>query len=164
MTEPSPPKSPQDAMREEAQRQHDRVEAFHRYVNEQSMKSGEFALRMSLLVNGGAAISLMALMAHLTIPERHRLANTLVWFASGVALAVSGLVFAYFTNYFMAGYASSLSRNWIPPFISDGPRTQSKRRLNFVFHCLAVAAGLASLAAFVRGIFHVRAALTQLAS
>jgi hypothetical protein len=145
--------------RQHAQRAHDRLDEFHRYINEAAMKSGELALRMGLLINGGAAIALLTFIGSLPKEQKRAFAETLVWFASGVALAVAAIALSYFTNYFMAGIASSRLRTWEHPYIQEGPTTPRYRRLNIAFHIAAVVVGLASLAAMLR----VRDALTHLA-
>ena len=149
--------------RQDAQRTHDKLDDFHRYVNEAAIKSGELALRISLLINGGAAVALLTFIGTLPKEQKHAFADNLVWFASGVALAVAALGLSYFTNYFMAGIATSNVRTWEHPYIQPGPTTPRYRALNISFHVAAILVGLASLAVFICGMLHVRNALTQLA-
>ena len=171
MTE-QPQHSPQEAIenqkwvfdrnREFAQREHDKLDSFHTYTNEAAIKSSELALRMALIINGGAAVSLLTFIGSLPKEQKRLLADTLVWFASGVALAVAAIGLAYFTHFFMAGIASSRVKTWQHPFIVDGPTTKRNRRINLGFHIAAVVVGLASLVVFVMGMMQVRDALARL--
>jgi hypothetical protein len=148
--------------REDACRAHDKLNELHRYVDEAAIAAGQSALRMSRLINGGAAIALLTFVGTLPKEQKRLFADTLVWFASGVALAVAALALAYFTNYFMAGVATSPLRTWVYPYIEPGPTTSRYTILNRIFHVSSVLVGLASLAAFVCGMLRVRDALAYL--
>jgi hypothetical protein len=50
-------------------------------------------------------------------------ADSLTWFAVGVACAMAAMGLAYFTNYCIAGAAHSQIRKWDPPFVEPGPKT-----------------------------------------
>lgn len=148
--------------RQDAQRAHDKLDEFHGYVNKAAMQGGELALRMAILINGAAAISLLTFIGKLPKYQQHAVANTLVYFASGVGLGVAGIALAYLTNYFMAGIAGSKLRIWDHPYVQDGPTTKRFIILNIAFHILALAAGIASIVCFAWGILDVRDALTHL--
>jgi hypothetical protein len=160
LSNPQPPAQP-PFDREDACRAHDKLDDYQTYVDQAAIKAGEFALRMSLLINGGAAIALLTFIGNLG-KDKKLFADTLVWFASGVALAVSALALSYFTNLFTAGMAGSRLRTWQHPYIQPGPTTSRYTILRWVFHVAAILFGLASLAAFVCGMLRVRDALTHL--
>ena len=130
--------------------------------------TSSLALRMAMLINGGAAIAMLAFIGGLVSKDKiavgqlDKIANSLTWFALGVAFAVAGIALAYFTHYCMAGTASSQTKKWEPPYMEPGPKTPLWRRLNIAFHVAAVVAGLASLSFFVVGMFSVRAAISHL--
>jgi hypothetical protein len=151
-----------ETRRREAEREHDRLNDFHRYVNEATIKTGELALRMLLLVNGGAAVALLTFIGTLPKDQKVAMANTLVSFAFGVALAAAGIAMAYLTNYFTGETTRSLVRTWDHPYSVPGPKTGLFTFLNIVFHIAAVALGIASLSAFVCGMLDVRSAFTHL--
>ena len=130
MSNPGQPLSEEDKwrhelLREDAQRAHDKADDFHGYTDKAAIESAQLALRMLMLINGGAAVALLAFAEKMEAAYRGAIADTLVWFASGVALAVAGIALAYFTNYFMAGRYSSMTRQWQHPFVTDGPKTSS---------------------------------------
>jgi hypothetical protein len=60
-----------------------------------------------VLINGGAAIAILTFLGGVASKERIDfvkvgvVADTLKWFAFGVALAVLGMAFAYLTNFAM---------------------------------------------------------------
>ena len=49
-----------EMQREDAHRAHDEAKNFYQQVNEYTIKAGENALRAFLLINGGAAVSVLA--------------------------------------------------------------------------------------------------------
>jgi hypothetical protein len=159
---PSDQPSAYEINRQNAQRAHDKLDDFHKYVNEAAIKTSELALRMALLINGGAAIALLTFVGTLPKEQKRIVADTLLWFAYGVATAAVAIALAYFTNYFMAGVASSKMRTWEHPYIQPGPKTGLYMALNRTCHIAAVICAVLSLAFFVCGVLSVRAALTLL--
>jgi hypothetical protein len=142
--------------RQDAHRAHDKLEDFHTYVNKGAVQTGQSALRMSMLINGGAAVSLLTFIGTLPKEQKHLIADSLVWFASGVALAVAAIAASYFADLFMAAIASSQIRTFQHPYVQPGPNTKRLRCLNTLFHILAVVLGLVSLGTFVYGLIAVR--------
>jgi hypothetical protein len=160
---PQPPldyqKWAHEQTRSVAERAHDNLDEFHRYVNEAAISAANLALRMALLINGGAAVALLSFDGHLPQKQMTAVAGTLLWFAWGVVTAVAGVALAYFTNYCMAGIASSKTKSYQAPYITEGPNTWRWVIANRIFHILAVSAGVGSLVLFIIGMFSVRSAL-----
>lgn len=154
--------------REDAQRAHDKIDEFHDHVNEAAVRTADLALRMAMLINGGAAIAVLAFIGGLISKDRiapgqlPNVATSLAWFAFGAVIPVAGMALSYLTNYCMAAVASSQTKKWEHPYIEPGPRTAFWRRLNIIFHVLAFGAGLASLIFFVVGMLSVKGAITHL--
>jgi hypothetical protein len=146
-----------------AERAHDTSKEVALRVNDAAISAGNLARRMSLLINGGAAAALLTFVGGLPANQKRAVADTLVWFASGVAAAAVGLGLAYLTNYTMVMMQGSKMWHNQPPYVVDGPTTARWKRLNMVFHIAALLAGLASLVLFIVGMLSVRAALTKLA-
>jgi hypothetical protein len=151
-----------------AERAHEyNTEFFHR-TNESSIKNAESTVKAAMLINGGAAVSLLAFIGGLTaqgkvpLGELHVFAGCLVWFASGVALAAGMSGFAYFTNYCIAGHAIRMSRTWDSPYLVETPQSTRWKRLAVGFHFAAIATGVASLVVFVCGMISVRNAILHL--
>src|SRR4051794_17778362 len=98
-----------DRNREEAHRAHDRNTAAMDAANEITVKTADSALRLAMLINGGAAVSMLAFIGGLASQDRIKIADlkdvssSLVIFAIGVALSVGGMAFAYFTHYYTVG-------------------------------------------------------------
>jgi ABC-type uncharacterized transport system permease subunit len=88
--------------------------------------------------------------------------GSLLWFASGIALAVVALAFSYFTNYAHVGLLRSRIHTWQDPYVKDGPTTSRWGWFSMIFHSLAILAALFSLAVFVVGMFDVRLAIIRL--
>ena len=118
----------EEIKRQDAHRAHDNAHEFYTYVNQATIKTGELTLRMALLINGGAAVSLLTFVGNMPVGRKHAVADTLVWFAAGVALAVAGIGFAYFTSYFMGGHVVSQKRIWSIPIWSPVPPLRAIER------------------------------------
>jgi hypothetical protein len=167
MTDPQPPHDYQKWLYEQnrinAERAHDKIDEFFHKNNDAAISTANVALRTALLINGGAAVALLTFVNNLERPQKIAVADSLVWFGWGVVSAVCALVLTYATHFTMAGVAQSQIRRYDPaPFVMPGPITQRWVALNKIFHIAAVVVGLGSLALFVIGMFHVRAAIKLL--
>jgi hypothetical protein len=151
-----------ELQRRDAERAHDRNDAFFDSVNRAAIDAGNLAFRMALLVNGGAAVALLSFVGGLAADQKRALAPTLVWFAWGVVAAGAGIAFTYFTNYCMTGVAYSQLKQWKHPYLTPGPATKYWQLFNIIFHLAAVAAGLSSLGFFIAGMFTVSEAISRL--
>src|SRR6266581_8178796 len=59
-----------EKLREDAHRAHDKSNAFHTYVNQAAIDSGNLALRTLILINGGAAIAVLAFLGAVSAKEK----------------------------------------------------------------------------------------------
>jgi hypothetical protein len=156
-----PPPDPQwsfEQNREIAEREHDRIRETGDMLNEASVNGGNLALRMVLLINGGAAVALLSFMNALTKDQRQAIASALAWLAWGVATAALALGMAYFTNRCAAGAHHSMQFQYKAPYVIPGRRTAMWNRFYWAFHIAAVLFGLASLVLFVVGMLLVKSA------
>jgi hypothetical protein len=149
--------------REDAHRAHDRIDSFSDKLNDATLRSSEVALRACLLINGGAAVSVLAFIGGLLskglIEDPRQLkpvADSLVPFAWGVGLAVLGMGFSYAVNLLTALYTNSRTKTWAHPWSEPGKKTKRIGIARNSFHALAALAGVASVVFFVCGIFAVR--------
>lgn len=91
--------------RNEAERAHDKSNAFHTYVNEATIEASNLALRTLVLINGGAAVAILAFLGAVASKDKvdfdqvGRVAGTLRFYAIGVACAVAAMAFAYLANF-----------------------------------------------------------------
>jgi hypothetical protein len=151
--------------REEAHRAHDALTDFYVAVNESAIKSGDVVLRNCLLINGGAAIAILAFMGSVVTkdPSSHKLladiSRGLIYFAVGVVTSVLGMGLAYVDHFMNWKHATSQKRVWKHPYIEPGDRTALWGRLKFTVHALAVVAVLVSVSMFVCGLLAVEHAV-----
>jgi hypothetical protein len=167
MTEapPTPPFEQQkwvhEMKRDDAYRAFDWQDSRLRMLDQAAIKSGDAALRAGLLINGGAAISVLAFMGSLAakdlvpISRLSRVADSLVVFAWGVIAAVVGLGLSYLTHLFEGMHFALLK----PPFTEPSPA--SKRNLWFrnTAHILAIVVFFLCIGFFVCGMISVRNAV-----
>ena len=153
--------------REDAHRAHDKNEEFHSYVNKAAMETATLSLRTLVVINGGAAIAILTFLGGVASKEKidfakvGLVADTLKWFAFGVAFAVFGIALAYLTNFAMASVSSSMAKKWEHPYVSDGPKTKRWRRINLAFHISAILVAIGSLVLFLVGMFAASDAVNQ---
>lgn len=142
---------------------HESEERFWYQANQAAIDSGAAAIKTFFLLNGGAAIALLAFIGALTAPGRLtdgdflKVANALVWFTVGVGASAGSAGAAYLTNYFTAAASSSRTRKWDWPYLE-------KPKSRWVFLrglCLtvAVAFGFGALGAFGVGMWEVKGAV-----
>src|ERR1700730_10066252 len=78
---------------------------FFEKSEEATIKSAENAIRIILLINGGAAVSVLAFVGSLASKDRvtttqlYAMAGSLVWFTFGVASSALSAFFSYLTNF-----------------------------------------------------------------
>jgi hypothetical protein len=151
-----------------AERAHDLNDAHATQINEATIQAGQLTLRMSMLVNGGAAVAVLAFLGSLASKDRfditqlNQIASPIIWFAIGVAASVSGLALAYLTNYCHVTYANSLDKAWEHPYLIPSRSSKFWDHAGSVFHVLALLAAIASIALFIYGMVEVRDALLSL--
>jgi hypothetical protein len=140
-----------------------RFAEFHLALSESAIKSSELTLRTAVIINGGAAISVLAFIAaqgRIGISQLGGIADCLILFALGVASATAGMCFSYLTHYFTFAGQESNKLSGEPPFVQSGPTTKWWKLSARVVYDLAILACLASLILFVMGMFDVKDAIT----
>lgn len=150
------------------ERAHDRLDAFTDAANAGAMAMGPAALKTSILINGGAALAILTFISAIigeteVNPDNiSSAANSLIWFAIGVAVGAAGLGLAYLTTYCQAAESTSVNRIADPPFEAPTSSTGRWRIAAGTFQVSAVVCGIASILAFVVGMIAVRGAIVQL--
>ena len=159
----------EDVKRQDAYRSHDRWDSIFDSLNEAAIKASETALRTAILINGGAAVSVLAFIGGLAskdivkIDRLSDIASSLLIFALGVALAAAGLGFSYCTHFLSAGVINTYGRGFDHPYVTSGLKTPKWIRWRNTAHVLGFIAGIAALGFFIWGMFSVRAAISHLA-
>jgi hypothetical protein len=157
-----------ELLRRDAERAHDKIAEFGLTINRAAIDNANLALRTAVLINGGAAISVLAFVGGMVAqgkievgPPLAEISSALIWFACGVAAATLALGFAYFTNYCIVGQASRRELRWQHPYVV--PTSTSKRWLAaaYIFQAIAVVLGLGSVGLFVKGMVEVRDAISH---
>jgi hypothetical protein len=154
---------------EDSKREHDRIISFAEKTDEATIKSAEGVIKILLLINGGAAVSLLTFVGSFaskdplkTTAKLDAVAGSLVWFALGVVSAAVIAVFAYATHYSHVRTAYTLQRTWEHPYILDSTLSKRWKCVGRISHIFAMLAALASLILFAVGICDVRDAISHL--
>jgi hypothetical protein len=171
---PSPPLEYQQWVHEQnvraAERVHDAANDFASKTNVAAIEGANLSLRTAMLINGGAAISVLAFIGGLASRDKVSLAAitqtaaTLVWFASGVAVATLSMGLAYFTNLCVAGSGFSQLKTFQHPYLQETNKSRTYKRTGEFFRWLAVVGAVASLVLFICGMLAVKSAVGSLAT
>ncbi|MGE4048090.1 MAG: hypothetical protein AB7F35_24750 [Acetobacteraceae bacterium] len=152
-----------------AERAHDIEAGFASNANHAAVTAGNHAIRALLLINGGAAVAMLAFIGHLAgvkdgkfsgkLPE---LTAPLAWFAWGVALAAAAGALAYCTNYCIGASSAAKDRSYEYPYLR--PTTVSKRwkKGALLFQAVALLVSVAALGTFLCGMTEIRAVVGSL--
>ena len=112
---------------EDAKRAHDDLKAIAKLKDEAAIKSGGDAVRMVILVNGGAVVAVLAFLGNISgkIPNTQipSVAASLRWFAWGVAAGLASMFCGYLTNLAHTNLFTSYNHTYEHPYVSDGPNT-----------------------------------------
>jgi hypothetical protein len=150
-----------DTNRQDAIKEHDRSREYQKATDEAVIKGGEVAIRTVMLINGGAAVAVLAFIGALvreggvSVKQIAGVSTSLLWFGGGVAAAAWALGLAYCTNYCYGREAGSKVFTWQHPYIVDGVTTPSWRLRAWRFHAGAAVWGVLALVAFIFGMIGV---------
>jgi hypothetical protein len=152
-----------------AERAHDHQKEFGNKANAAAVSSGANAVRALLVINGGAAVAVLAFIAQVAGLDGAKYSNKLseltaplAWFAWGVALAAFGTGAAYFTNYCIGAASFRMQRHYEHPYLRPTASSKRWRIAAIVFQVLAVLAGVGSLVMFLFGMNEIRAVIGTL--
>jgi hypothetical protein len=126
------------------------------------------AVRTALLINGGAAIAVLAFIGALvreggvSVKQIANISSGLLWFGGGVAAASWALALSYFTNFCYGRAERTKVFIWQHPYIVSGDHTPFWERLAFWFHVGAVAWAMLPLFLFIVGMWDVRNSIVSL--
>lgn len=109
--------------RNDAERAHDKNTEFFHHVNKAAIDASYIALRTAVLINGGAAVAVLAFLGSLASSDKvqfgqiSQMASSLKLFAWGVASAAFAMVTAYLTNYFITCRIVSQEQTFSYPYL-----------------------------------------------
>ncbi|TCL09156.1 hypothetical protein BXY66_1201 [Shimia isoporae] len=143
-----------------AKGKHDEWSSQIRYMNEAAVGFAEATVKALLLLNGGAAVAMLAFVANLgaandSAIDLPSVVRSLVWYAGGAGFAVLTAGFCYVVMYLQATHAQSHEFKYAHPFVVEGPKTVGRRKLVNFFHVAALVIAVVSLASFIVGIWQV---------
>lgn len=153
--------------RRDAERAHDRHDESWTSHNKAAVEAANVAIRSSILVNGGAAISVLTFVGSLAAQGRvatnqvNDVASSLLWFAGGVAAALTTAALAYIVNLLNADQLSTRKKVWNHPWVEETPLSRRLNKLRISLQIFATLIGLVSIVFFVIGIFDVKYSITR---
>jgi hypothetical protein len=152
----------EEKAREDAQRAEDKFHEKALKISDAAMQSGQVAIRTAALVNGGAAVSVLAFLGGLVGQGKVRLdyintvAGSLMWFVGGVAAAVCSLGSAYIVNYCARWELDSMSHIAEYPFTIETASSKRWKHATVFFQLIALFIGILSLLLFVVGMWYLK--------
>jgi hypothetical protein len=121
-----------------------------------------------MLINGGAAVSVLAFIGGLVsqgkvgVPQLRDVASSLMWFAWGVVAAVGSMGFAYLSNYAATVFYNARKFSYDEPHVTNDPTKNAWFTSGVVAQVVAVAAGLVALVLFIVGMIDVKRSIGNL--
>ena len=144
-----------------AERDHDRELNHAVLLNEAAINNSNLAARALLIINGGAAIAVLALIGRL-IPSKQEdwlsispLIESLKWFACGVIVTAIAMVFAYFTNYSNASVSYTRDLHYEHPYVRDNKKSSKWKYMGIVSQYLTIILAGLAIIFFVLGILEL---------
>lgn len=149
-----------------AERAHDANSENAAQTNAATVESGHHALRTIMLINGGAAIALLAFIGAIASKEGVSsvadLAAAIQWFALGVAVTAAAMGFAYFVNYCYVASLYSVELDWEHPYVKDTPKSKRWERIGLTLHVITPVLAAVALVMFVCGMWNVQQEVVKL--
>lgn len=158
----------EDLKRQNAIAAHERHHQSIADARKAAIEAATTAIRLMILVNGGAVVALLAFAGALetgesgSIVTMDALAAPIMWFAIGVGLSALTATLAYLVNLLDEGILASLTQVWEHPYILDDAVPKHRRITRILLHWAAMFLALGSLVAFFVGVFQVTAAISGL--
>jgi hypothetical protein len=140
---------------DEARLAHERAFNKMNSLNEGAMASGENAIKAAILINGGSAVALLALLgavvdkASLAPGELERIGRLFMFYIGGTAAAAFASGFAYLTNFLYAGVHGSMEWSYTHPFVHETKASKRYAIVGTVFHVLSFVLIIGSFASFI---------------
>jgi hypothetical protein len=127
-------------------------------MNDKAAESANIVFKSLLLVNGGAAVAMLAFVSNLAssnIVDILPIVSPLSWFGWGVVAVVAAMTFSYFTTF------SNVSVSY-SDLAADAAAAARWRKSYTIFFALSFVSGMASLGFFMYGLWAVTEAVRQL--
>lgn len=162
------PQQREELNRRYADRAYDQNADYIKATNETIVRDAATVVRSLILINGGAAISILTFVGALagkaekSSLQISEIAVGLTCFAIGVAIAVLIASLSYVVNFLYVAAASTVQMNWEHPYVH---KTAKAKRLEWwgkILHVSAVVLAPVSLIFFVGGIIAVGRAVANL--
>lgn len=151
-----------------AERAHDRADEQAQQVNEAAVRDAQAAIRIVLILNGGAVIAVLAFVGSLAakgtsqLPLLHEVISHSFWFVLGAASTGVVAALAYLTNVCYGASWAYLERAWAHPYLRNTRKATWWGRAGLVFHILGLLGFLAGLGFFITGVSELRGAMLRL--
>lgn len=153
---------------EDAVREHDRHHERLLKANEAAIQAGQVAIRTAVVINGGAAISILAFIGglvgqgRLAIEDIRSVADSLLPFAVGVVCGLGSLGASYLAQYCVRTSNELVERVFSPPYLYVPPGAARWSSAATAMRAIGVLAGVGSVALFVAGMLDVHHAISGL--
>ena len=149
-----------------AERAHDQISAYAAGMAKTVGKDAQSVIRILILINGGAAISVLAFAGQLAArvtsqPQLPGIATGLLFFAGGVVAATVTAACSYLTNFLHETVARRILTNYVPPYVHSTPWTKRITNIALSFHVVALLFVIASVFCFGKGVFVVAGAVVK---
>ena len=130
----------------------------------------DFYVRTVHLINGAAAITLLAFIGNIVSSEEigksfniGELTDPLIWFVWGTALATLAVGFAFFSNRAMVESSRNRKERYDEiPYVAETAKSKLWMKWTYALQVAAMISTSAALGFFIYGMFEIRNVITNL--
>jgi hypothetical protein len=151
-----------------AERAHDKEHELWKVLTDATTRDAQGAIRVILVINGGAAAAVLAFAAGLisrqsALPPSSitPIVGSLRWFAYGVISSGLAAIAAYLANGSYGAASANRERRWHHPYVQPTTTARVWLYAAWFFHIAAMIAALVGLGCFAYGLFKVQQKVGQ---
>ncbi len=151
-----------------AERAHDRETKLEDMFNENADRHAQAVIRIILVLNGGAAIALLAFVGALAsrstilLLEVGGISRHISRFIFGVIASSVAAMLAYATNFAYTASARFRVNNWEWPYVAETHRSRLLLYTGWAIHLLGILCAMAGLGFFIYGAHKIQRVLGNL--
>jgi len=157
-----------EANQRAAERAHDHSNDLGKRLVDASARDAQEAIKVVLLINGGAAVAILAFMGSIvskggySIAELKSVSHSLYWFIAGIVGAGVTSGCAYFCNSYYSGSHLNALKDWTHPYVHPTPLSSKYLRAARYLNWVADGFAISSLLTFVIGVYVAASAIVNL--
>ena len=126
-----------------------------------ALENANLAIKSTMLINGGAAIAILAFIGQMNDNEDKELelvislTRSLILFAIGAGFSTAAIIFGYFSNYSYFESSQYMSASHEYPYLQTNVSSKKWRKIAISFHTIGIFCVITSISLFIYGVYLV---------